>query len=162
MKKRVVTENQYPIIDLEAFKILEDGPKALARNANTAWRESSLYQLSDFPKRRYYAVLAKSVKSGEIFGYNVGKNSPISRTQLRIYAAGDYEFRNKKFRLDEFRDCKYKGFRDADEACVKLRGYKGSEKFEIFVVRIGSKKCPIKVKLDKRSRRTGYAIFTLK
>lgn len=160
MKKRVVTESQYrtPLADI---KLMTEEEKVKARASNKAWRDSNKYRIEEFPKNRYYVVLAKHKESGVIYGYFNNHPNTLSANSLHIFTSDRYNFKNRLFTLREYRQ-DGRGVRNANHYCKKMRNVKGSDKFEFFVARIGSKNCPVKVQLTVAARKRGYARFISK
>ena len=162
MKKRKITETAYPITR-EEFKLLSDEEKQVRIAANKEYLASNHYTVNDFPKQRYYVVLAKCKETGVICGWNdAAPDKALSTSQVLIYKTPRSRFRNRDFRLKEYRKFDYTGHYNACHYARNLFKRKGSEKFEIFVARVGSKNCPIKVKIRPELKNQIRATFCLK
>lgn len=161
MKKRVVTEDQYPL-PKGVFKLLTPEEKIIRLAAKKKYNESDKYTISDFTKKRYYVVLARSRESGTLYGFYDQHKNPISESKLLIYTTSLLSFKGSTFRLKALRRYPYSGHSNAEHNASRLRGMKGSKKFDIFVARVGSKNCPVKVKIKPELKNQARASFVVK
>lgn len=114
-----------------------------------AWRESNHYTAKEFPKRRYYVVLLRNKKTGMLCAYDDTK-TVLSASHVMLFTTRiPYQAKNGKFSIKEYRRPDgYSGHEQATKTMKRLQEKGNADLYEMFVSRVGSKKCPIKVMID--------------
>jgi len=166
MKKRTEKPEKLTREKLDQLKLTEAGKQVINdhQESMVKWRNSDKYSVNDFPRRRIYVVLLRNIKSKRLYAYVDAAKTKVSETQCQLFhTTPPYYSRPDLFDISRYRQPSgYNGSELALQSLEKVKKMKGAEDFEIFVSRIGSKKCPIKVKLPSNINSREFGTFKIK
>ncbi len=164
MKKRIVTDTQYPLMR-GVLKLLTSEEKTIRLKAHRAWKDSNLYTASDFPKVRTYVILVRVLATGKIGAYD-HRTGKFTKNKCSLFSNNPTSRGNRPFTLKEYRN------RNGSNAAPKRVNhwlkynipdtFKDKTLYDMFIARVGSKKCPIKVKFEPHSRNQVRASFVVR
>ena len=120
-----------------------------------------------FRRQRAWILLARDKATGELFGYNPSGKSQFSRKYVKLFRSqfSRYDVKGAtgdKCHMQPYREYNRKQSHSLEIEAARLN--KKHQKYEFFVARVGSKKCPVKVDWDERhaSRRDNNIEFKLR
>lgn len=101
------------------------------------------YTTRDFPRHRAYIILGRVIKTGEIYGYSNGK---FDKNTVSVFKSFPKYNKDAEFSKRELASCRKELAGNVDRAVQRAKSnLKYPERVDVFKVRIGSKKCPVKV-----------------
>jgi len=165
MKKRVVTEDQYPTKPW-VFRYLTEEEREVRLVARKKYTDSNKYSAKDFPKLRTYVILVKVLKTGVYYAYcddTTTNGYPVAASRCTLFRASPRHHGDRSFTLKTLRD-DYNGYRRVKHWFDKNMPYnlRDKSKYDMFISRVGSKNCPIKVKIKPHLKNQVRASFTVR
>ena len=97
-------------------------------------------------------VLIENIETKKISAYTEIPTQLTSKNKCKLFYShlGGYNYKNP-FNLSEYRKPDgYTGAENANKAVKELKKMKNAHLYNIFISRIGSKKCPVKVKIAEK------------
>ena len=165
MKKRIVTDTQYPTPPY-VFRYMTEEAGKVRRKARKAWLDSGKYTAADFPRLRTYVILIKVLTTGKLYAYsdNTTTNGyPFSVSNCMLFKCNPKNIRRIPFTLKAYRE-DYSGAERVKhwfDRNMPTNLY-DKTKYDMFIARVGSKNCPISVKFNPTIKNQVRASFTLR
>jgi hypothetical protein len=166
MKKRIITDDQYPTKPW-IFRYITNEEHKIRSEARKKYTDSSKYKATDFPKLRTYVILVRVLSTGQIYAYCDDTHTnglPVSASRCKLFKNSPKHHDDRLFTLRNYRE-------DYNGPIVKVTHWLNKNmpdvlhdksKFDMFISRVGSKNCPVKIKLSTKLKNQIRATFKVK